>query len=75
MSDDRPSIAELQAAAKRRMGTTTLDDYSRTGQKLIGAAPVLLEIVAAALAFVETQGDRVEPEWGELTLALSMVRE
>ncbi len=35
---------------------------------------VLLEIAAAAKAFVATQGDRVEPEWGDLTLALSKLK-
>lgn len=53
--NNKPSIAELQAGARRRMSTTTLDDFERTGQDLIAAAPVLLEIAAAAMALHEQE--------------------
>ena len=53
--DNRPSIAELQEGARRRMGTTTLQDYEATGRDMIAAAPVLLEIVAAVLAVDEAE--------------------
>lgn len=59
---DKPSIAELQAGARRRMGTMTLQDYDAIMTALLAAAPVLLEIVQAALevdrAFAAVEGER-----------------
>jgi len=60
---NKPSISELQKTdAQHTVHGVLWDTW-----------PVLLEIVAAAQKFVATQGDRTEPEWGELTLALSKV--
>lgn len=74
-TDDRPSIAELQAAARRRTETTTLDDYSRSGRKLIGATPVLLEIAAAALIWSESDDEGRQVELDALLSALRKMRQ
>lgn len=66
MSDDKPSIAELQRLCR--------DESENHDADLALAAPVLLEIAAAALAFVETQGDRYSTEWGDFKIALLKVR-
>lgn len=61
---DKLSVTALQAhAADRTPLGILLDTW-----------PMLLEVTAAALAFVKTQGDRTEPEWGDLTRALSKWR-
>ena len=52
---------------------------SQPGRNALGLAVMadhidtLLDIVEATREFVATQGDRVEPGWGDLTLALSKV--
>lgn len=83
MSDEKPSISALQMRIAAR---DRIDDFEITCKRMqrntaviericqqARAAPALLQIAAAALAFVATQGDRTEPEWGDLTLALSRV--
>lgn len=82
-ADNRPSIAELQASAARRMETATFDDYDRTGRDLLGVVPVLLEIVAAALALTTAgtcdhvncvEGCVSGDAWNAFTAALGKVR-
>lgn len=74
MITDKPSIAELQAGARRRMGTTTLQDYEATGRDLIAAAPVLLEIAAAAKAWSESEDDVLIERMRMLLEAVAKVR-
>jgi hypothetical protein len=72
VSQDAPSVTDLKRDIDRIVAQESGWTYSR--DRIVEAAPALLEIAAAAQAFVETQGDRIEPEWGGLMLALLGVR-
>jgi hypothetical protein len=64
--DGKPNIAECAHKVDDRPSITELQRQGSNG--------ALVDIAIAALAFVATQGDRTEPEWGDLTLALSRIR-
>lgn len=69
--DDRPSIAELQGAYECVREGCWTDAQDR----LNAAAPVLLEIAAAALAYASAPVGGVAPTWDDLMAALSKVRQ
>ncbi len=85
-TDDRPSISELQRAADYLSGDgTDADHLLVSSERLIKAAPVLLEIAKSALAQEAARGiygmtDAKEDRWAmerahqDLAAALAKVR-
>jgi hypothetical protein len=70
-ADERPSIAELQ----RLDGVKWTTWPNGSTYAIADAAPVLLEIVKAAMAYVTAPVGKVTPAWDALIAALAKVRQ
>lgn len=80
MGDTRPSIAELQRMERDDFSPApweVLEHWSRSDLakvRLRNAAPLLLEIAAAALDWLGSEDDDRAPETARLEAALGKVR-